>query len=211
MRSVVKYTDKLKSRLKTYRARKNFFAIEIAEGDITIDCGANVGDVTRYFCQKGATVYSFEPNPYAFQALIDKFDLSKSVHCIEKGVGCENGRRQLYLHENADSDQVKWSTGSSFLSFKKNIRKDKFIEVDVIDLCDFIQDLESRVKILKMDVEGVECEIMKKLIDTKVVNLIDHIFVETHEKKIPELRKDTEDLKQLIRRKNLKNINLDWI
>jgi FkbM family methyltransferase len=207
----VKYIDKQKSRFKAYRARKKFLAVEIAEDDVVIDCGANVGDVTRYFCNKGATVYSFEPNPYAFQVLIDKFGESKNVHCIEKGVASESGRRQLYLHENSDSDQVHWSTGSSFLSFKKNVRKDNFIEVATIDLCDFIQKLKSRVRILKMDVEGAECEVLKKLIDTEVVNLIDHIFVETHDNKIPELRKDTEHLKQLIRRKDLRSINLDWI
>ena len=40
---------------------------------------------------------------------------------------------------------------------------------------------------------------------------IGKIFVETHDKKIHELREKTNYIKRLIKTKNIKNISLDWI
>ena len=84
------------------------------------------------------------------------------------------------------------------------------IAVEVIDLAAFIASLNSRVKILKLDVEGVECRILRKLISERVVDMIDHIFVETHDHKIPALKTETEALRQYIRKHRLTHINLHW-
>ena len=66
------------------------------------------------------------------------------------------------------------------------------------------------MKVLKLDVEGAECCILRKLIRDNVLERIDHIFVETHDHKIPELQRDTDELRQYIRDNWLKNINLYW-
>jgi FkbM family methyltransferase len=55
------------------------------------------------------------------------------------------------------------------LEFKSNVNKDKFVDVEIIDLIEFIGSLNQKVKLLKMDVEGVECKILKKLIDTDLI------------------------------------------
>jgi FkbM family methyltransferase len=114
------------------------------------------------------------------------------------------------LHENSDEDEIRWSTGSSFLDFKGNILKDKYCEVETIDLCEFIESLNCNVKILKMDVEGVECKILKKMINTGIIKKIDYAFVETHDHKIPELMHETDMIRELIEVKGLKNICLEW-
>lgn len=192
------------------KARKDFFSIKLRETDIAIDCGANVGSITQHLCKSGATVFAFEPNPYAFQVLQDKFSNMKNVHCIQKGVSDKKDKVNLYLHENSDKDEIHWSTGSSLLDFKGNIRKDKYIEVEIIDLCEFIESLNRNVKVLKMDVEGVECKILKKIINTGVIEKIGYAFVETHDHKIPELKHETDMIRELIKVKGLKNISLDW-
>ena len=97
------------------------------------------------------------------------------------------------------------------LEFKGNILREKFVEVEAIDLCSFIKKLDCEVEILKIDVEGVEYEIINKLIDTKLIYNIKNVFVELHAKKIPELEEKEKDLKKRISELNLKNINLDWI
>jgi len=191
-------------------ARLQLLSIKLREGDIAIDCGANVGSVTKHLFRHGATVYAFEPNPYVFKVLSKKFETNKNVHCIQKGVLDCNDSMRLYLHEFADRDQIYWSTGSSLLGFKTNVLKDKYVEVEVVDLCEFIKSLNSVVKLLKMDVEGVECRIINKIINTGVINIIDHIFVETHDHKIPELKQETNGLRDLIREKDIRKINLDW-
>lgn len=184
---------------------------KLGPGDIGIDLGANIGEVTARMAAGGATIYAFEPNPYAYQVLKDRFYGISNVQCLNKGVLDYNGVLCLYLHENAEKDQIKWSTGSSFLSFKGNINKDNFVEVEVIDLVKFIESINRGIKLLKMDVEGVECQLINKLIDSSMIKRIDYLLVETHDKKIPELKDETDKLRRRIKEFGLTNICLDWI
>jgi FkbM family methyltransferase len=192
------------------QAWQEFLSLRMHEGDIAVDCGANVGKITQFLAREKATVYAFEPNPYAFQVLQEHFKDAPNVHCLQKGVWDCYGVLPLYLHKNAHKDQVHWSTGSSLLACKQNVTKDGYIDIEVIDLAEFIQSLKARVKVLKLDVEGAECRILWKLIRDNTLELIDHVFVETHDHKIPELQWDTNELRQYIRDNRLKNINLYW-
>lgn len=202
--------QKLKPKNKKEKAQEKFFSIHIAESDIAIDCGANIGEYTEHLCYLGGVVYAFEPNPYAFQVLKKRFQDKDNVHCIQKGVLDRNDKMRLYLHEFSGQDQVLWSTGSSLLDFKGNVLKDQYVEIEVVDLCEFIDSLHSRIKLLKMDVEGVECRILKKIIQKGLHEKIDHIFVETHDHKVPELKVETDEIREILKKKGIKNINLDW-
>lgn len=193
------------------KSLKRLAGAGLEKTDIAIDCGANVGKITDVMAQSGATVYAFEPNPYAFSKLEKRFAEMKHVHCINKGVMDHDDVMKLYLHENAGENQVYWSTGSSLLSFKGNVDEGSYVDIEVIDLCDFIAKLDRNIKVLKLDVEGVECEILTKMIETGLTERIAHIFVETHDEKIPELKEKTDNLRELIDKKRLKNIYLDWV
>lgn len=183
----------------------------INESSICLDCGANVGVVTSKFAEAGATVYAFEPNPYAFEKLKSRFEGNSKIHCINKGVWDKETVFPLYLHEHSDEDELKWSTGSSMLDFKSNIKREKFVEIQTVDLSKFIDSLGQRITLLKMDVEGVEVEIVNSLIDTGVIHRVDQVYVETHDHKIPELKKSTEALRARVKREKLKHVNLNWI
>lgn len=193
------------------RAKRELFSIKIQKEDIAIDCGANVGEVTQHLCKTGAIVHSFEPNPYAFEKLKKRFANNSNVHCYQKGVFIKNDIMKLYLHEFSGKDELHWSGGSSLLDFKGNVLKDKYIEIQVIDLCEFIKSLNSKIRLLKMDVEGVECKIIKKLINTGIIAKIDYLFVETHDDRIPELKAETEEIREIIKNKMIPNVNLNWI
>ncbi len=178
---------------------------------IGIDCGANIGLVTQDLLKKCDHVYCFEPNPFAFKLLEARFRGLKNVTCFNKAVLEKGGKVKLFFHKDSDKDEVKWSTGSTLLEFKGNILREKFVEVEAIDLYSFIKKLNCEIEILKIDVEGVEYEIINKLIDTKLIYNIKNVFVELHAKKIPELEEKEMKLKTRISKLNLKNINLDWV
>lgn len=192
------------------KARRELLSVKLSPSDIVIDCGANIGEVTKYLAKFGSTVYAFEPNPFAFEVLESKYSSCKNVHCIQKGVSDKNTVLKLYMHENSDQDEVKWSVGSSFLENKGNVLGGKYKEIEVVDFCEFILSLDSRIKIVKMDIEGVECKVLQKLIDSGVIDKIDHMFVETHDKQMPELKIPTDKIRKAIRDKGLTNINIDW-
>jgi len=183
---------------------------DLHNGSLAIDCGANVGEVTGKMAKNGATVYAFEPNPYAFAQLARKFAKDDNVVCINKAVLDRNTKVKLFFHEKSDQDEVYWSTGSSILDFKTNVDTNKSCEVEAIDLVEFIKDLNRFVDVLKIDVEGAECPIINKIIDSGIYRNIGTILVETHDDKIPELAAETEVLRKKISAMRIGNIVLDW-
>ncbi|HPB69243.1 MAG TPA: hypothetical protein PLT76_10580 [Candidatus Omnitrophota bacterium] len=36
------------------KARREFFSVRVKKGDVVIDCGANVGSITRHLSKSGA-------------------------------------------------------------------------------------------------------------------------------------------------------------
>ena len=153
--------------------------------NIGIDCGANVGEITEKLLRQCDEVYAFEPNPYAFKALKERYIYNPRVHCLNKAVLNRDDKVKLFFHENSDLDEVKWSVGSSLLDFKGNVNKEKHTTVEAINLSEFIKKLKNPIKILKLDVEGVECEIINDLIDHDLIHNIEQVFVELHGKKYP--------------------------
>lgn len=155
-------------------------------------------------------MYAFEPNPHAFEVLQRRFAGRPNVVCLNQAVLDRPGRVRLYLHQRAREDQVHWSQGSSLLEIKGNIDRGNHVEVEAVDLAEFIRGLGAPVDILKIDVEGVECRLLTRLIESGLAAGIKRIFVETHEQKIPALRAEVEALRRLIARRGLANIDLDW-
>ena len=192
------------------RAFLSLYSMQLARGDIAIDCGANIGKVSAHWAKSGATVYAFEPNPHAFKTLKERLATRPNAHCFQQAVLDRNDKVRLYFHSGSEEDELRWSSGSSLLGFKRNVLKDKFAEVDAIDLAEFIRTLGADIKVLKLDVEGVEHAILRKLIESSLHTRIEHIFVETHENQVPELQVHTDELRALIKSLHITNINLDW-
>jgi FkbM family methyltransferase len=195
---------------RSQRSRRRLRSIRLKKGDIAIDCGANTGGITEELARRGATVYAFEPNPHAFSVLTSRFKNHAHIHCIPAGVGGEMSRQKLYFHEHSDNDEVAWSTGSSLFESKSNVLSEKYCEVDIVDLCQFIESLHDRVRVLKLDVEGAECEVLTKLISTGLIHRIDNVFAETHDHKIPDLAHATNVLRERIDARGLNHVDLNW-
>jgi FkbM family methyltransferase len=183
----------------------------LGPGDVAIDCGANVGLVTARMAERGATVHAFEPNPAAYAELTRRFADNPRVICHQQAVWHRSSTMKLFLHENAEQDPVAWSTGSSLMAFKSNVSAEHFCEVEVIDLLAFIESLGQPVRLLKIDVEGAECEILEEFIARGFHQRVGMTLVETHEKKIPKLAERTEAIRATLRRERIANINLEWV
>ena len=178
---------------------------------VAIDCGANVGVYSALMAECGATVYAFEPNPHAFAVLAARFADVVSVHLAEAAVSDHAGRAPLYLHRDAGEQPLRTSTGSSLLASKANVSADNSVDVQVVDLDRFIRDLGRRVTLLKLDVEGVEVAILRKLLDTGTIDLVDAVLVEMHEQRIPALREDAAELRADLASRGARHVRLDWV
>jgi FkbM family methyltransferase len=189
--------------------------VDFSPGDIMIDCGANIGEVSVPFALMGVTVLAYEPNMHAFEKLSDRFKDYRNVKCFNSAVSYKDGKAKLFLHENANVDPLKYSTGSSLVVEKQNVNSDDYIETNTIDLARVIKKIRKAVNknvhILKIDIEGAECDLMERLMDEDLLRDIPYIFVETHEKKIPSLVEKTRNMIDRAKKLELDNINFNWI
>ena len=183
----------------------------LGPGDIAIDCGANLGAITRILAASGAEVHAFEPNPDAFAHLSRAVAGLPHVHLHPKAVLDRPGRLTLHLHMNYARNPARFSSGSSLISEKRNVDAAQGVEVEVIDLPAFIAALDRPVKLLKIDVEGAEYDILHALLDRGLIDRIDKIFVETHAHAIPSLRDTDARLRDRIAKAGLAGkIDLTW-
>lgn len=99
---------------------------------------------------------------------------------------------------------------SSIFAEKANVSQEDFIEVEQISLTDFIRDLREPVRLLKIDIEGAEVPVLEAIFDKGMMNQIEFVFAETHEKKIPHLAERTAALRKVAQVHWYKRVNLDW-
>lgn len=189
----------------------NKYLSGLKKGSIAIDCGANVGLISSKLGKTGATVYAFEPNPYAFQKLVSAVKVYSNVECINKGVWDRNTTTKLYFHQEAKNDDEFWSFGSSIMKNKGNVDQSRSVEVELIDLTEFIESLNNPVDLLKIDIEGAECEVLEKFIRKELHKKVKMTLVETHDSKIVGQKAKTDRIRQLIKEKGIRNINLSWL
>lgn len=202
-----------KKRDGKYKVLQEVFDQAVAElqpGDIAIDCGANVGKFTVPLAESGATVHAFEPNPDAFAALSKATSPFSNVVLHQAAVTTVPGPVTLYLHKWAEDDPVHWSASSSLLADKSNVREDKAVTVDGIQLSNFIKELGKPVKLLKMDVEGAEVELLNQLLDEGLHKIIGHAFVEVHDRRVARLAEPTQQLRERLQKEGADQFRLDW-
>jgi FkbM family methyltransferase len=187
-------------------------ALRLHPGDIAIDCGANVGEVSAALARTGAEVHAFEPNPHAFSVLEQRLGRKPNVSLYPQAVLDRAERSRLYLHVDALGDPVGASIGSSLLAFKGNIDPERFVEVETIDLAQFVFGFDRRVRLIKIDVEGVECPLVHHLLDTGAIEQVDTVLVEVHDRHIPELRAENQRLRERLERDGFADrVLTDWV
>lgn len=185
---------------------------KIDSSSLFIDCGANVGDISSLFLSKGAQVKAFEPDLLAYSYLQKRFAGKEGIEIINKAVADREGRAMFYYHkERVNTQGIEFTVSSSLVKEKINVDGMHGVEVEIVDLCKYIESLNRRVDILKMDIEGEEIAVLKKMINEETYTKIDLILVETHETKIPGHKEEVALLKRLIKERGIQNIKLNWI
>ena len=198
---------------------------------VFLDCGTNLGQGLLQFVDKNIInsefeIHCFEPNPYAMSFAKDRLTKECSGYSIifnQVALWTENCKKNLTI-ESFDGDYVCQHTGKILGSNLKaggatNIMGDawsrpsyipelnliKDIEVECIDFSSYIDAniSPSDYVICKMDIEGAEYEVLRKLIDDGTINKIDEIYIEWHNHLLT-TNNNTQDFINEIRSRNIK-------
>ncbi|MEO0937233.1 MAG: FkbM family methyltransferase [Pseudomonadota bacterium] len=176
---------KFKRRMR-WRNEHTFDALlaDLRPGDVCVDLGANEGVFTNKMADKGATVFAFEPDPDTFSRLSANVGDRTGVTLFQKAAGAQADTLTLYRSARLNEDVSRHSQAASLVRQDRGWRglnADDGVAVDVVDFPAWLAAQDTDVRLLKIDIEGSEWDLIPRLIDHPVAARIDAIFVETHE------------------------------
>jgi FkbM family methyltransferase len=181
---------------------------EVMEGlprnGIFVDLGANVGNVSARALEYGHEVYAFEPDPAALAVLQSRFGTDPRVKIIPKAVGAAVRTARFFRHPEGNTEY------SSLLRHDAH-RGGNEVEVEVVDIVDFLRGLNRPTTVLKMDIEGAETECLEAIFDAGFHRSIGLILVEPHDHFSPDIASRMNRIRARIAADDIKNIRLDWL
>ncbi len=186
-------------------------ALRRSEGMTCIDLGANVGEYTKKMASVAKQVIAFEPDPWAFAELRANVADLDNVTILNAAAGtCEN-IVLLYRHPQFKYDPASYSESSSVIGGKMNVSEENAVEVSQLDFIRYLEGLDEEVGVLKIDIEGAEVDLLESLFERPdVLSRIDHIFAETHEKRIPAHKQRINSIYEKAQHIERPCINLSW-
>ncbi len=141
------YYDGFKARAddiaKTYFVDK----IHFIDGDIVIDCGANMGDLFLWFNLQGKKIeyHGFEPNPVDFECLTLN---CPKTNLYNSGLWKEEGKLSFYVSTEVASSSFIEPPEYTDVIMVSSKRLDSYFKDD-------------KIKLLKLEAEGAEPEVLQ--------------------------------------------------
>lgn len=159
-----------------YMNYKEFFvdgiynSLNLDNLNVVIDIGANVGLFTKYMlCKNAKKVFCYEPNKLAFYSLSKNYMNNNSVSLNNLAVSTNNDKLRLYLDPN----------NTLVSSAKRNTFN--FYDVDSITLKQiFIQNNIDKVDLIKIDIEGMEYDLVEHM-DDEIFDKVNSFIIEYHD------------------------------
>jgi FkbM family methyltransferase len=163
-----------------------------------IDCGGHHGEglkifIDMYNIDEKWKIYTFEPNKESFNILKDFKYKNCNIEFINAGIWKEDSKLTFNVETTSPGYGSKEDgAGSTFVKLENwnikhsgNMGAGDYLtsyEVDVINFSNFIRNLNDvEFLLVKMDVEGVEYDIIRNMIiDDSILNIND-LYVEFHD------------------------------
>ncbi|MDD4871881.1 MAG: FkbM family methyltransferase [Kiritimatiellae bacterium] len=148
-----------------YRFR---FSYDLGPDALVLDLGGYQGQwasdiFARYLCR----IEVFEPVPEFAEKIRERFRRNGKIRVHEFALG--GSSRKDVIKINAD--------GSSLFA-----SADKTATVEVVDISEWLEKEGVRkVDLMKINVEGAEYELIERLIETRMIRIVNHLQVQFHD------------------------------
>ncbi len=150
---------------------EGIYPVELSEGSVVVDVGAQIGCFSLLAAQRGAHVVSFEPFPANFAALQRNLDLNRATRVLpfQAAVTGKRETRAMLLPDDGRH------TGRFSLHPGRGTRT---VEAPCVPLEDILTEHRlDRIDLIKLDCQGSEYEILYGA-DVKIFDRIRAMVVE---------------------------------
>lgn len=138
--------------------------LNIYEDDVVIDCGAAQGLFYLAVKDFNPDYYGFEPSPTQFEDL--KYNLTGEKNLYNKALWNSSGDLlELYVND--------WNNDSSAI---KPEEFDEVVKIETVSLDDLIDTIGKNVKLIKIEAEGAEPEVLQGL--DRNISKVDYITID---------------------------------
>ena len=143
----------------------------VGEGDVIFDVGGYKGDWSEDFVDSGATIYIFEPSSEYYEILKNRFEANDNVRIFPYGL-------DKYTHSATVS--MEKDAGSQYHD-SGSVESAEYVDI----LAFMAENKVDRVKLMKLNIEGGEYDILEHLIETNEIIRFENIQIQFHD--IPEI------------------------
>lgn len=161
---------------------------------IFIDLGAYNGDTIEMFMlgliepnPEQFEIYGFEPSPDQIKPLKYLAEKYPGLNIFHKAAWIENCQLEFTVDESADP------LGSTLMRSKRNWGAGKIVKVWCFDFDRWIKKFEGDYVVVKMDIEGAEFPLLRKLIASGNIKIISKLWVEFHPNKVTDFTTTEKD------------------
>lgn len=137
----------------------------VAEGDLVVDVGANIGVYTKYlseFVESRGKVISIEPIPITYSFLLNNIEKMKllNVESCNVAVAEKEFTSQMYIPTGVSGENY---FRAKFINTDDNIadKNMRAIEVKFVPLDILLNSLGRSISFIKIDVEGFELSVLE--------------------------------------------------
>jgi FkbM family methyltransferase len=177
----------------------------LQKGDSFIDLGANEGYFTilaSILVSPSGKVFSIEPQNRLWSIIKNNIMLNDlcNIQLLPYGIGSEKQELMLQLYPLINSGATSFSNSYNFKVAFSKLRKKMYGSqlTKVITLDDLLEVFPTKIKLMKIDIEGYEFEALKgakKLLENKILT---HILIEIHPIALTEMNQSESMIDQLL-------------
>ncbi len=181
------YIDKYVFYFGTYEREELLYLKKfISKDSVVLDIGANIGHHSLFFSRFAKKVYSFEPYDKLFYKLSHRMEQNKvkNVEAYNFGLGKEN-RESEFFASSGGNEGV-----GSFIASPEKVAVGKLV---IKNGDEFVESVKEKIGFIKIDVEGMETEVLSGLKKT-ILKDKPVMFVEMTPEAQTEIDKDVSSL-----------------